>query len=34
MISATVFRDTCRPSSHRSGVILGEPYVVPERSKK
>nr|WP_155054704.1 hypothetical protein [Streptomyces blattellae] len=29
-----MFRDTCQPSSHRSSVILGEPYVRPERSKK
>jgi hypothetical protein len=34
MISATVFCDTCQPSSHRSSVILGEPYVLPDRSKK
>ncbi|WP_239135436.1 hypothetical protein [Streptomyces sp. SID12488] len=34
MISATVFCDTCQPSSHKSSVILGEPYVRPERSKK
>nr|WP_306951452.1 hypothetical protein [Streptomyces sp. B4I13] len=34
MISATVFSETCQPSSHKSSVILGEPYVRPERSKK
>jgi hypothetical protein len=34
MISATVFCDTCQPSSHRSSVLLGDPYVFPERLKK
>ncbi|MFI6063460.1 hypothetical protein [Streptomyces sp. NPDC051286] len=34
MTSATVFCDTCQPSSHRSSVILGKPYVLPDRSKK
>ncbi|MEV4443079.1 hypothetical protein AB0K09_29540 [Streptomyces sp. NPDC049577] len=34
MMSATVCCDTCQPSSHKSSVILGEPYVRPEQSKK
>ena len=34
MISATVFTDTCQPSSHKSSVILGDPYVSPDARKK
>lgn len=34
MILATVFSETRQPSAHRSRVILGEPYVLPDTAKK